>query len=197
MSAALGPACLAVADSLTSGMCFSCPCHGQATSCAHYLGVENGWLPLLIRVQRNLLCSQTAQKVFFCGAFTSGGLKVWHAASICCAFSSRLCPALCYASHCCCLQVGLSQGKLHIHHEGRSKKFVARVQQKTFSVLTARRRDIYYLTERAVFKLVEGKGIELIEVAPGVDIQRDVLAQMDFKPIIRHVKQMDERVFQP
>ena len=108
-----------------------------------------------------------------------------------------LLPALCYASHCCHLQVGLSQGKLQIHHEGRSRKFVAKVQQKTFSVLTARQRDIYYLTERAVFKLVEGKGIELIEVAPGVDIQRDVLAHMDFKPIIRRVKQMDERVFQP
>eukprot|EP00891_Asterochloris_glomerata_P002912 jgi/Astpho2/2912/fgenesh1_pg.00050_%23_154_t len=112
--------------------------------------------------------SQTAHKVIFCGAFTSGGLKV-----------------------------GLSQGKLHIHHEGRSRKFVAKVQQKTFSVLTARQRDIYYLTERAVFKLVEGKGIELIEVAPGIDIQRDVLAHMGFKPIIRRVKQMDERVFYP
>ncbi len=74
---------------------------------------------------------------------------------------------------------------------------MAKVQQKTFSVLTARQRDIYYLTERAVFKLVEGKGIELTEVAPGIDIQRDVLAHMGFKPIIRRVKQMDERVFYP
>ena len=124
-----------------------------------------------------------------------------HAASSCCAYFCQtvpgLLPALCYASHCCHLQVGLGQGQLHIHHEGRSRKFVAKVHQKTFSVLTARQRDIYYLTERAVFKLVEGEGIELIEVAPGIDIQRDVLAHMDFKPIIRRVKQMDERVCQP
>ena len=124
-----------------------------------------------------------------------------HAASSCCAYSCHsvpgLLPALDYTNHHCHLQVGLSQGKLQIHHEGHSRKFVAKVQQKTISVLTARQRDIYYLTERAMFKLVEGQGIELIEIAPGIDIQRDVLAHMGFKPIIRHVKQMDERVFQP
>ena len=51
-----------------------------------------------------------------------------------------------------------------------------------------------YVTERAVFTLTP-EGVELTEIAPGVDLQKDVLDQMDFKPIVRDVKQMDERLF--
>ena len=64
-------------------------------------------------------------------------------------------------------QVHLEGSKLHIDQEGRSRKFRSKVQQKTFAASSANGRSIMYVTERAVFKLVEGKGLELVEVAPG------------------------------
>ena len=51
-----------------------------------------------------------------------------------------------------------------------------------------------YVTERAVFRLT-AEGLELIEVAPGIDVEKDVLAYMDFKPIVKDVKLMDARIF--
>ena len=71
------------------------------------------------------------------------------------------------------------------------------MQQITFSAKQALKnhQEILYVTERAVFKLVEG-GIELIEIAPGVDLQKDILSQMDFMPkISTNLKLMDERIF--
>ena len=62
----------------------------------------------------------------------------------------------------------LEAGKLQIDQEGRSRKFAKKVQQKTFAGSSANGRAIMYVTERAVFKLVEGKGLELVEVAPGM-----------------------------
>jgi propionate CoA-transferase len=53
----------------------------------------------------------------------------------------------------------------------------------------ARRQEVHYVTERAVFRLVD-EGIELIEVAPGIDLETQILAQMDFRPIIREVREM-------
>ena len=50
------------------------------------------------------------------------------------------------------------------------------------------------MTERAVFELTE-KGVTLIEIAPGVDLEKDILAQMDFVPVIGEIKQMDARLF--
>ena len=68
----------------------------------------------------------------------------------------------------CFLQVHLEGGKLQIDQEGRSRKFTDKVQQKTFAASSANGRAIMYVTERAVFKLIEGKGLELVEVAPGM-----------------------------
>ena len=65
------------------------------------------------------------------------------------------------------LQVHLAGSKLQIDQEGRSRKFTKKVQQKTFAGSSANGRAIMYVTERAVFKLVEGKGLELVEIAPG------------------------------
>lgn len=111
--------------------------------------------------------TQNAKKVVFCGTFTAGGLKE--------------------AFH---------DGKLEILQEGRGKKLVGQVEQITFSGEYAAQKGqaVYYITERAVFELTD-KGVALIEIAPGVDLQRDILDQMNFVPIMNDVKQMDARLF--
>lgn len=114
--------------------------------------------------------SQSAKKAVFCGTFTGGGLAV-----------------------------AIREGKLEICSEGRFNKFVAAVEQITFSGEYAgeKGQEVLYITERAVFKLTDG-GVALIEIAPGVDIERDILALMDFKPIIKEpLKTMDGRIFCP
>ena len=75
-------------------------------------------------------------------------------------------------------------------------KFLKDVEQITFSADFANKtgQKVLYVTECCVFQLTK-EGIELIEVAPGVDIEKDILAHMDFKPIIKDVKVMDERIF--
>ena len=110
--------------------------------------------------------TQNAKKVVFCGTFTAGGLQ----------------EAFC-------------DGKVEILQEGRGKKLVKQVQQITFSGEYAREKGqkVYYVMERAVFELTD-KGVALIEIAPGIDLEKDVLAQMDFVPIMGDVKQMDARL---
>lgn len=87
--------------------------------------------------------------------------------------------------------------------KGRTRKFIDEVEHRTYSGEYAARRgqEALFVTERCVFKLVmEGgvSGLELIEIAPGVDLERDILAQMDFKPSIgAELKLMDARIFGP
>jgi propionate CoA-transferase len=91
----------------------------------------------------------------------------------------------------------LGDGQLQIHGVGGAPKFVRHVEHRTFSGERARRRGqrILYVTERCVFRLIDG-GLELIEIAPGVDLERDVLAQMEFRPAIsRDLRPMDARLF--
>lgn len=88
-------------------------------------------------------------------------------------------------------------GKLRILQEGRSSKFKAKVAGKTFAGSSANGREVLYVTERAVFRLREGEGLELTEVAPGIDIDRDVLAHMPCKPLMHDVKLMPDQCFQP
>lgn len=112
--------------------------------------------------------SQNAKKVVFVGTFTTGGL-----------------------------QVKIIGGGLNIVREGRSKKFVKLVEQVTFSGTLAAQsgRTIVYITERCVFRLTK-QGMELTEIAPGVDLQRDILDQMEFTPVINgHPRLMDPRIF--
>lgn len=113
--------------------------------------------------------SQNARKVVYCGTFTAGGLKV-----------------------------SLRNGGLSIDQEGRSKKLVSQVEQVTFSgaYAQAKGQPVLYITERAVFELTPD-GVELKEIAPGVDLEADILDQMEFRPIVRHVELMDPRIFQP
>lgn len=112
--------------------------------------------------------AQNTSRVCFMGSFTASGLKV-----------------------------SASNGKLQIDSEGKSKKFVKQVSQVTFSAPAALEngQEVLYITERAVFRL-SSKGPELIEIAPGVDIERDIFAQMDFMPVVSsELKQMDKRIF--
>jgi propionate CoA-transferase len=91
-------------------------------------------------------------------------------------------------------------GTLQIKQEGKVKKFVDTVFEVTFSGNEAVRRgqDVLYITERAVFtRTAKNNVIELIEIAPGIDLQKDVLDQMEFKPVISdNLKTMDPRIFQ-
>ena len=93
----------------------------------------------------------------------------------------------------------VADGQLKITQEGKKDKLVQDVEQITFSghVAYENGQNVYYVTERAVFKLV-ADGIELIEIAPGVDLYRDVLNHMAFKPLISDdLKYMDKRIFEP
>ena len=84
-------------------------------------------------------------------------------------------------------------------HPGPQKKFLAEVESITFSGREAVRKgqEVLYITERAVFPPGEG-GITLVEIAHGVDLQRDILDQMDFQPVIpEYIRYMDPRLFRP
>jgi propionate CoA-transferase len=112
--------------------------------------------------------SQNAKEVVFCGTFTAANLVV-----------------------------GVEDGKLRILQEGRSRKFVQAVEHRTFSgeYATKRGQPVLYITERCVFRLTP-EGLALVEVAPGIDVERDILAHMDFAPIMDPApKLMDERIF--
>lgn len=114
--------------------------------------------------------TQNAKRVFFCGTFTAGGLKT-----------------------------ACEDGKLIITQEGQNKKFVTGVEQITFSGEYARKtgQPVMYITERAVFEL-RPDGVYLTEVAPGIDLQTQVLDLMDFVPKMDgEPKIMDERIFKP
>jgi propionate CoA-transferase len=92
----------------------------------------------------------------------------------------------------------MENGKLVIVQEGKTRKFLDKVDQITFSGKYARsiKQPVYYVTERAVFKLAE-EGMVLIEIAPGIDLQKDILDQMSFTPIIADdLKPMPAEIFQ-
>lgn len=112
--------------------------------------------------------TRATKKLIFCGTFTAGGLDVV-----------------------------VADGKLSIRKEGKSRKFIEQVEQITFNGLDAalRRQTVVFVTERAVFNLTAA-GLELIEIAPGIDLERDVLAHMGFRPIMNEVGTMDPKIFE-
>ena len=114
--------------------------------------------------------SQNAKKVVFSGTFTAGGLEVECA-----------------------------QGELRIKREGRHSKFVKEIEQICYSARFAQEqgRRAVFVTERAVLRAVDG-ALELIEIAPGVDLENDVLRHMAYRPrVSAHLKRMDQRLFTP
>jgi propionate CoA-transferase len=95
------------------------------------------------------------------------------------------------------LKIRVADKRLVIEQEGRVKKFVKHVEHVTFSgaYAVANRQPVLYITERCVFRLT-ADGMALIEVAPGIDIEADILAQMDFSPVINGTPTlMDARIF--
>src|SRR6185437_462609 len=95
------------------------------------------------------------------------------------------------------LDIDWPDGRSRIRREGRDKKFVSRVQQVSYSGPLAAQcgQRAFYITERAVFRRTEAGRLELIETAPGIDIERDVLAQMAFRPPVSPaLKEMDRRL---
>lgn len=111
--------------------------------------------------------TRATRKLVFCGSFTAGGLNV---------------------------QVG--DGRLTIIQEGKARKFIDQVEQITFNGHDAavRQQEVVFITERAVFRLRED-GLELTEIAPGVDLEHDVLAHMAFRPLMKAVNTMDPGIF--
>ncbi|MDR0777253.1 MAG: acyl CoA:acetate/3-ketoacid CoA transferase [Azonexus sp.] len=112
--------------------------------------------------------SQNAKKVIFVGTFTAGKM-----------------------------QIAIEDGRLRILEDGGAFKFVDEVEHRTFSGPQAVKwgRNVIYITERCVFALTP-EGLELTEIAPGVDLQRDILDKMAFRPLLRgEPKLMDARIF--
>lgn len=113
--------------------------------------------------------SQNAKRAVFCGTFTAKGLKT-----------------------------EVRDGKLSILQEGQIHKLVKHVDQVTFSGIYAQNTNqpVLYITERAVFELTGGK-VMLTEIAPGIDLEKDILANMDFTPeISKNLKLMDSDIFE-
>jgi acyl CoA:acetate/3-ketoacid CoA transferase len=111
-----------------------------------------------------------ARRIVFSGYFTAGGLEL-----------------------------AIDDGKLQIVKEGKARKFSRAVEHVTFSGRRARvnQQDVTYVTERCVIKL-EPTGLTVIEIAPGVDLQRDVLAQAEIElRVSSNLKMMDARLFKP
>ena len=111
--------------------------------------------------------SQNARRLIFAGTFTAGGFNA-----------------------------AVVDGELKILSEGKSSKFIGKVDQITFSgrLAATNKQPVLYVTERCVFRLV-AEGLELIEVAPGIDIDLDILALMGFRPIVRSPTTMDASLF--
>ena len=111
--------------------------------------------------------SQNAKKVVFMGNFSAGGA-----------------------------QFAVEEGRLRIIREGKVGKFVEGVAQMTFSATVAaqQRKEVLYVTERCVFRLT-GQGLALAEVAPGIDVERDILKHLPFQLLVDRPVTMDAAIF--
>ena len=112
--------------------------------------------------------TQSTGNIVFCGTLTSGGLEV-----------------------------DVEDGKLKIVNEGKSRKCLTEIEERTFSADQSIKNDqnVIFVTERCVFRLTKA-GLRLEEIAPGIDLQKDILDQMDFRPhIATDLKIMDADIF--
>jgi propionate CoA-transferase len=124
--------------------------------------------PRVVGVGGFVNLTQASRKVVFCTTFTTKGLKTDY-----------------------------QDDRFTIITEGQTPKFISRLDQISFNgdIAIEEDRTVLYVTERCVFQLTPG-GLELIEIAPGVDIETDILAHMEFKPLIaKDLKLMDKDLF--
>lgn len=160
------------------------PCHfdlidgGGIDACCLAFAEVDPWGSVNVSKLPNLIpgcggfmnITQKARKLVFGGLFSAGGVEV-----------------------------AVEEGRLKIHREGKFCKFVPAVQHLTLeghSVIARGQRAIY-ITERAVFELRED-GLVLTEIAPGVDLERDLLSRMQIRvKVSDQLRLMDERIFQP
>lgn len=113
--------------------------------------------------------SQSTENIYFCGTLTAGGLKE-----------------------------RIEDGKLIIEQEGKRKKFLKSLDQITYSADYGLEngQNVTFITDRCVMKPSE-KGLVITEAAPGVDIQKDIIDQMEFDPVVADdVKTMDLSIFE-
>lgn len=95
-------------------------------------------------------------------------------------------------------QLSYDQRKVNVEQEGHIPKFINEIDNIDFNVENAflLEQEIYFVTERAVFELTQ-QGLKLIEIAPGLDLERDILANMEFKPLIAtHLNEMNSDIYQ-
>ena len=114
--------------------------------------------------------SQCTKSVVFMGSFTAGGLE---------------------------MDIDSDKREIRVVQEGRAKKFTQKLVETSFSALSAveQKQRVLYVTERCVFRLTP-EGLELLEVAPGIDVEKDILAHMDFVPLgAETARTMDPRIF--
>ncbi|MEO1092931.1 MAG: acyl CoA:acetate/3-ketoacid CoA transferase, partial [Pseudomonadota bacterium] len=150
------------------GLDMACLGMGEADSAGNVNVSRLG--PRLVGAGGFINISQNAKKLVFAGTFTAGGLRV-----------------------------DIVDGRLSVAEEGRARKFIDRVKQVTFSGERAARlqQPVLFVTERCVFRLTV-QGLELIEIAPGIDLERDILAHMSFRPMVNDdPKLMDASIFGP
>jgi acyl CoA:acetate/3-ketoacid CoA transferase len=112
--------------------------------------------------------AQGTRKILYCGTLRAGGLDV-----------------------------RIEEGRVRIVQDGRFPKFVARAQHVTFNGALAAKngQEVWYITERGVFRLTT-EGLLLVEVAPGIDVERDIGARVEFPlRLTPDVRLMDARLF--
>ena len=112
--------------------------------------------------------TQNARKLVFMGNFTAGGA-----------------------------QFAVEGGRLRIVREGRTSKFVERVAQVTFNgpAAAAQGKDVLFVTERCVFRLTD-RGLSLVEIAPGIEVEQDILRLLPFRPLVEGVTAMAAGLFE-
>ncbi|MFH0726482.1 MAG: CoA-transferase [Pseudomonadota bacterium] len=124
--------------------------------------------PKVVGVGGFVNLTQASRKVVFLTTFTTKGLKMAY-----------------------------EDSRLEITAEGNTKKFVDKLDQISFNggIAMEEKRKVLYVTERCVFQLTP-EGLQLIEVAPGVDVRKDIIEQMEFKPLLaENLKVMDKDFF--
>lgn len=176
-----------------SGLSFGCSSHPEAVvdQPAQFDFYDGGGIDLAVLGAVEIDAEGSVNVSSFAGRFAGVGGFVNIAQSakrlvFCCTFTAGD------------LGIAVENGRLRIVREGQHAKFVGRVQQVCFHGPTAlaNGQQVLYVTERAVLELTRD-GLALREVAPGIDVAKQILPLMKFKPVVATPSAMDAGCFQP